>query len=138
MLNDSLQWPEPLVLQLGKKLLTRTFQFAVIAVFSGFRMGRALKEMLLYFNWKRIAMFYTDDGATRRCYSIAEGLRKTLIQAGIINVLNTAVDRATANDDEIEKFLNAMSTFARSKYTKHDYLLTEQYLNEDSNAVSMR
>lgn len=62
-------------------------------------------------------MFYTDDGATRRCYSIAEGLRKTLLPANIVNVHNVGIDRATASDEDIEKFLKVMIGFARSKRT---------------------
>lgn len=78
-------------------------------------MGRALKEVLLHFNWRRVAMFYTDDGATRRCYSIAEGLRKTLIRANITNALSHVIDRAIANEAEMEKFLTIMVQFARGK-----------------------
>lgn len=80
-----------------------------------FRMGRAIKELLVYFNWKRIAMVYTDDGATRRCYSIAEGLRKTLPAAGILNAYNVAIDRATITDDEIDSILTVLPTKARSR-----------------------
>jgi len=60
-------------------------------------------------------MFYTDDGATRRCYSIAEGLRRTLFKNNITNVLNHVIDRPTANDVEIEKFLTYMTSLARSE-----------------------
>jgi hypothetical protein len=28
---------------------------------SAFRLGRAMKEVLTYFNWMRVALFYTDD-----------------------------------------------------------------------------
>ena len=37
------------------------------------RLGRAVLEMMSYFNWKRFAFIYTDDMSTRKCYSIAEG-----------------------------------------------------------------
>lgn len=79
-------------------------------------MGRAVKEILLYFNWRRIAMVYTDDGTTRRCYSIAEGIRKTLPSTDIVNVHNLAIDRATINDDEIDRFLDVLQQTARSNH----------------------
>jgi len=60
-------------------------------------------------------MFYTDDGGIRRCYSIAEGLRRTLLKNNIVNVLNQIIDRATATDAEMEKFLTAVHQFARSE-----------------------
>uniref|UniRef100_A0A915L9N2 guanylate cyclase n=1 Tax=Romanomermis culicivorax TaxID=13658 RepID=A0A915L9N2_ROMCU len=76
-------------------------------------MGRALKELLLHFNWKRVASFYTDDNASRRCYSIVDSLKKTLLKAGIVNVLNTMVERISPTDDEIMSFLQTIKQFAR-------------------------
>ncbi len=83
-----------------------------------------MKEVLLYFNWRRIAVIYTDDGATRKCYSIAEGLRKVLAPTNIINVYNLGVDRAKIKEEEIEKFLKGVAQFARSELlTRLDSLL---------------
>ena len=72
------------------------------------RLGRAVKEFLTYFNWKRFAMFYTDDRGTRKCYSIAEGMRKVFANVDIVNVYNLMIDSATATDADIEKFLKAL------------------------------
>lgn len=82
---------------------------------SAIRMGRAIKEVLQFFNWRRIAMLYTDDGTTRKCFSIAEGVRKILPSTDIINVHNLAIDRATILDEEIDRFLDILEGTARSK-----------------------
>src|SRR5436189_180419 len=77
-------------------------------------MGRALKEILLHFNWKRIAVIYTDDMMTRKCYSVAEGLRKVIAATNVVNVYNMGVDRQKISDEEIKIFLDSLPSFARS------------------------
>lgn len=103
-------WPEQSDRRSGISLLTHNFLYNTLC-----RMGRAVKEMLNYFNWKRFAMFYTDDRGTRKCFSIAEGMRKVFANVDIINVYNLMINSATASATDIEIFLKALPELARSK-----------------------
>ena len=68
-----------------------------------------------YFNWRHFALIYTDDKAMRKCYSIAEGLRKAIAHENIVNVYNIPIDHATVQDEEIDKFLEEFPKLTRSK-----------------------
>lgn len=78
-------------------------------------MGKALKEMLLYFNWKRLAMFYNDDGAARHCYHVAHGFRKAIHSSNISTVLRIGIHDTVISDEDIERFLNDLPSLVRSE-----------------------
>lgn len=62
-----------------------------------FSFGRALKELLLYFNWKRIAIIYSDDKTTRKCQSVVDGLSSYMAQSNIVSL--AVADWVTAFND---------------------------------------
>lgn len=64
-----------------------------------------MREILQYFNWMRVAMFYTDDKSTRKCLSVAQGAFKHLPLGNIHIVLYQEVDGEVPSDADIEKFL---------------------------------
>lgn len=80
------------------------------------RMGRALKEILLYFGWTRVALFYTDDKTTRKCYSVAQGAMKIFPRHGIHIVLMHEIDGERPTDEEVDRFLDAFPDLTRSDY----------------------
>ena len=81
-----------------------------------FRLGRALKEILLYFGWKRFALIYTDDQITRKCHSMAEGLRQTLASSQLLLAYSLQIDSGLEKSEDMKKFLNDLPHFARSMY----------------------
>lgn len=81
----------------------------------GSRMGRALKEILEYFEWTRVALFYTDDKTTRKCYSVAQGAMKQFPRAGIHIVLAHETDGERPSDEEVDRFLDLFPQLTRSK-----------------------
>uniref|UniRef100_A0A915JK51 Receptor ligand binding region domain-containing protein n=1 Tax=Romanomermis culicivorax TaxID=13658 RepID=A0A915JK51_ROMCU len=71
--------------------------------------------MLSYFNWTRVAFFYTDDKTTRKCYSAAQGAIKHLARAGIHIVLMHEIDGESPSDEEVDRFLDLFPALTRSK-----------------------
>lgn len=77
-------------------------------------MGRALKEMLSFLGWTRVAIFYTDDKMTRKCYSVAQGAIKQFPRGGIHIVLMHEIDGERPSDEEVDRFLDAFPSLTRS------------------------
>lgn len=81
-----------------------------------------MKELLLYFDWTRVAMFYTDDKTTRKCLSVAQGAFKHFPIGGIHIVLFHEIDRERPTDEEIDAFLNQFPSLTRSKLSFENLL----------------
>lgn len=73
-----------------------------------------MKELLSYFEWTRVAMFYTDDKATRKCLSVAQGAFKHFPPGGIHIMLFHEIDRERPTDAEIDRFLDQFPALTRS------------------------
>lgn len=78
-------------------------------------MGRAITEYLKYFQWQRVALFYTDDLLGRKCHSVAQGLLAYMPKQNLLSVHTVSVEGDEPSEMEIDMFLNHFKTMARGK-----------------------
>lgn len=80
-----------------------------------YRLAAALKDLLKYFDWTKIAVFYSHDDPNSKCNSIIQSSRKQFQSAGISVALIHESDNEDPSDADIEVFQDSFRTMTRSK-----------------------
>lgn len=110
--TDFQPWPEQLDRRGGKEWNVTNQMFQM---FFSYRLGRAIKEMLVYFRWNRVALLATDDRAARKCYFIVQGMHTAFIRSPVKIEWRMELDYISPTDEDLQTFVEGMKKTARSE-----------------------